>query len=163
MHARFRTMVASAVVVAVAMMGGWHQSPAAPPAVKPPAREKLQRAEDIYKPTKVNSRAPEAYENPVPAAPASEAPVQPDGAAAAEPDADVAPAAPALPAPPVANAAPAGTAPAIAIAPATPLSPSDIAVLGVLALVVLVPLVLGVWWIVASRQEHGPDHAPPGM
>jgi hypothetical protein len=114
--------------------------------VKPPARERQVRNEEIYKPSSVKVRSPElegSSASETAPAESAEAPAEPAPAPAANP----------APATPVAPPAPMAAAPAPAPAVAGTLGPSEIAVLGVLVLIVLAPMVLGVWWVVSSRAD----------
>jgi len=120
--------------------------------LNPPARERQVRNEEIYKPSSVKARSPEldgsASSEAVPAE-SAEAPAEPAPAPAPNP----------APATPVAPPAPMAAAPAPAPAATGTLGPSEIAVLGVLVLIVLAPMVLGVWWVVSSRADASNSHS----
>jgi hypothetical protein len=121
---------------------------------KPTPRERVERAEDIYKPLRQDAR-PAPYADDPPA----ETPPEPEIPAAVTPPAPVTPAPP--PQGGVEDLGDASTAVSpVALPMAAPTTPppasitaSDMAVLGVLALIVLVPLGLGIWWILLSRGE----------
>jgi hypothetical protein len=126
--------------------------PVTPAPPKPPGnpRERLTPPEEIYKPSSQTARQ-EGFEDPKIEGPAKPEEPVPEAAA------DQAAAAPA--APPAATAPPPTPPPAAVAAPAAPapargITNADVIVLGVLALVVLLPLAIGVWWILANRSQE---------
>lgn len=136
--------------------------PGGAPALRPPPRERIKPPEDLYKPIAQRARNdPDVDPAAAPADPAAvpadaplptvEAPTfAPEDAA----DASLRPIAPSDST--SATPAPAATLPPAVLAPAPKraLTVDDMVIIGVLAAIVIVPLILGCWWILLSKRNE---------
>lgn len=138
--------------------------PTGVPATTPPPKERIRPPNEIYKPSKQDSRNPDQWEQPAqPKKPADKdappagqpgQPAQPAGQPAGQPAAQPIPGSPDAADGDSTSAAPAnaaGTTPVVVVAaPPKPLAAAnsqDITVVLVVGGCIFLPLILGMWWV----------------